>query len=412
MGGVERARRPGGRCARRAAGSTRPSAAISARRSVPSTRRIADVEHAVLVAGVEDRDDVRVVDRGGDHRLAPEALAEARVLGVLGQDQLEGDLALERELLGAVDDAHVAVADDLLDAAPGEDRARAGARRRAARSAAGRPWPAEAGAAAARARRRRGGWRPAGGRRAAAEARRRWRAAAGGGGRGGGGGGGAAAAGGGADAPGSVSSSVVRPTRTESPAAARAARHAHAVHERPVRRPEVLDRQPAAGVAVHARVAARQLGVVAQPALSALGAPDHELVVERQPVALRRRRRSTTQLLGASARATAAARRAGRLRDAARRRRSPAARSGPAARRRRGGASRASSIRSPLTNVPFAEPEVLDRQLALRRRAQARAWRREISGSSPSLPVGLVGGAPDEQRRPPPPARRRARCPR
>ena len=35
-------------------------------------------------------------------RLAAEALAEASLAGVLGPDQLEGDVALERELLGAV----------------------------------------------------------------------------------------------------------------------------------------------------------------------------------------------------------------------------------------------------------------------------------------------------------------------
>ena len=42
------------------------------------------------------------------------------VLGVLGPDQLEGDRALERELLRPVDHAHVAEADDVLDAAAGE----------------------------------------------------------------------------------------------------------------------------------------------------------------------------------------------------------------------------------------------------------------------------------------------------
>ena len=50
-----------------------------------------DVEQAALVAGVEDRDHVRMVDRGGDPRLAPEALAEALVARVLREDQLERD---------------------------------------------------------------------------------------------------------------------------------------------------------------------------------------------------------------------------------------------------------------------------------------------------------------------------------
>jgi hypothetical protein len=65
-----------------------------------------------------------MVDRGGDHRLAPEALAVALLLGVLWADQLERDVALKRELLGLVDDAHVPVTDDLLDAAAGDDGAR------------------------------------------------------------------------------------------------------------------------------------------------------------------------------------------------------------------------------------------------------------------------------------------------
>jgi hypothetical protein len=66
-----------------------------------------------------------VVDRGGDLGLAPEALAEVGVLGMLGADELEGDRALQRELLGPVDHAHVAEADHVLDAATGEHRPRA-----------------------------------------------------------------------------------------------------------------------------------------------------------------------------------------------------------------------------------------------------------------------------------------------
>ena len=44
--------------------------------------------------------------------------------------------------------------------------------------------------------------------------------------------------------------------------------HLHTVDERPVRRSEILDREPALGVAGDARVTARQLGVVGQPARS------------------------------------------------------------------------------------------------------------------------------------------------
>ncbi len=79
-----------------------------------------DEQHAVLFAGIEDGNDVRVVDRGRDPRLAPETLAEAFLPGVLGEDELEGHGALERELLGPVHDPHVARADHLLDAASRE----------------------------------------------------------------------------------------------------------------------------------------------------------------------------------------------------------------------------------------------------------------------------------------------------
>ena len=72
-------------------------------------------EHAVLLARLVDGDDVRVVERGGDPRLAQEALAEALVLGELGRDHLERDLAPETLLLGAVDRAHAAAADERLD---------------------------------------------------------------------------------------------------------------------------------------------------------------------------------------------------------------------------------------------------------------------------------------------------------
>ena len=158
-----------------------------------------DVQHAVLFAGVEDRDHVRVVDRGRDPRLAPEALAEAFLPGVLGEDELEGHRALQRELLGPVDDPHVSVADHLLDAAPREHGAQREASRAATRvrrgcrggepcSGAGsrRGGGAEGGGAAGAGR------RPGGrGRRAARQRGRLGRA--------------------------SVNSRVVEPTRTESP---------------------------------------------------------------------------------------------------------------------------------------------------------------------------------------------------
>jgi len=63
------------------------------------------------------------------------------------------------------------------------------------------------------------------------------------------------------------------------------AAHALAVHERPIRRAKILDRQLAACVSGNARVAAGKLVIVAQPPLSAHPPPDHELVLQGEPAA-------------------------------------------------------------------------------------------------------------------------------
>src|SRR5205823_13807018 len=63
-----------------------------------------DVELALVLAGVVDRDDVRMVERSGELRLAQEALAKALVLGQLRCEQLQGDFAVERKVMGPVDD--------------------------------------------------------------------------------------------------------------------------------------------------------------------------------------------------------------------------------------------------------------------------------------------------------------------
>jgi hypothetical protein len=76
-----------------------------------------EVEPPVLLARLVDGDHVRVIDRRRHPRLALEALAEARVGGVLGGDQLERDRPPQRELGGAIDDAHAAAAGDRLDPA-------------------------------------------------------------------------------------------------------------------------------------------------------------------------------------------------------------------------------------------------------------------------------------------------------
>jgi hypothetical protein len=73
------------------------------------------VEHAVVLAGVVERQHVRVIDRRGDARLALEALAQARIVRELRDDQLERHDALECHLRRAVDDTHAAAAGDGVD---------------------------------------------------------------------------------------------------------------------------------------------------------------------------------------------------------------------------------------------------------------------------------------------------------
>ena len=80
-----------------------------------------DVAHgqergALGLTGLVDGDDVGVVDRGRQLRLAQEAGAERLVVCVFGGEQLEGHLAPELALLGEVDDAHAAAPQDALDA--------------------------------------------------------------------------------------------------------------------------------------------------------------------------------------------------------------------------------------------------------------------------------------------------------
>ena len=74
-----------------------------------------EVELPVLLARAVDRHDVGMIDRRRHPRLALEALAEVRVGGAVGGDQLERDRTPEIELDGAVDDAHAAAPRDGLD---------------------------------------------------------------------------------------------------------------------------------------------------------------------------------------------------------------------------------------------------------------------------------------------------------
>ena len=70
--------------------------------------------------GLEDRDDVRMVDRRGQLRLAQEAVAERLVLGEAGSEQFERNPPLEPQILGQVDDAHATPAEQRFDPVAGE----------------------------------------------------------------------------------------------------------------------------------------------------------------------------------------------------------------------------------------------------------------------------------------------------
>jgi hypothetical protein len=83
------------------------------------------VELAVVLARLVDRDHVRVVERCRQPRFAQEALPEALVLGQLRGDQLERDRPVQRYVGRAVHDTHPAAPDQLLNAVAGEDHAAA-----------------------------------------------------------------------------------------------------------------------------------------------------------------------------------------------------------------------------------------------------------------------------------------------
>src|SRR5262249_14292971 len=65
--------------------------------------------------------DVRCGELAGDAGLALEAGVELRLAAQLGVDQLDGDLALQRQVGGAVDPGHAAAAADLVEAVAAAD---------------------------------------------------------------------------------------------------------------------------------------------------------------------------------------------------------------------------------------------------------------------------------------------------
>ena len=82
-----------------------------------------DDQLAVLLAGVEDRHDGRMVEAGGEARLAQEAVAEALVVGELPRDHLQRDRPVESQVGRPVDDPHPAPRDQRVEAVAGEGRA-------------------------------------------------------------------------------------------------------------------------------------------------------------------------------------------------------------------------------------------------------------------------------------------------
>src|SRR5262249_42740394 len=67
-----------------------------------------------------DGDDVIVSNRGGHAGLAKEPLAGNRVCYILRQDDLQGHLPLQIDVLGLEDNSHPALAEQLEDAVLGE----------------------------------------------------------------------------------------------------------------------------------------------------------------------------------------------------------------------------------------------------------------------------------------------------
>ena len=78
----------------------------------PADQPHGDEDALVAVARLVDGDDVRVVDVRLELALAPEPLAEQDVVAQVRREDLERHRPVERDLLGLVDDAHPALAED------------------------------------------------------------------------------------------------------------------------------------------------------------------------------------------------------------------------------------------------------------------------------------------------------------
>jgi hypothetical protein len=72
-------------------------------------------------SGLEDRNDPRMMELGNDASLLGEPAAGFGVRGDLGRQELDRQLAVERRVVSANDDAHAAAGDFAKDAEPAEE---------------------------------------------------------------------------------------------------------------------------------------------------------------------------------------------------------------------------------------------------------------------------------------------------
>ena len=82
-----------------------------------------EVRLAVGNSDVMDGHHVGMLHRSGGTRFHQEALAALRIVDERRRDHLDGDVAIEIELAGTVNDSHAAPTDDRLDATLSEQRA-------------------------------------------------------------------------------------------------------------------------------------------------------------------------------------------------------------------------------------------------------------------------------------------------
>ncbi len=124
MGGRER----GGHVGRDLGGPVRlerPGGAQHVGHAAPRHVLHHDVVGPPLLTPVVDAHDVGVVEVGGGLRLSPEALHEVRIVGELGEQDLQRDLAIEELVTGEIDVGHPAAGDVAQQLVPAVEHGRA-----------------------------------------------------------------------------------------------------------------------------------------------------------------------------------------------------------------------------------------------------------------------------------------------